>query len=620
MRQPTMKGFYLCLLFLLFVHLSACKREHATDQDYTLDGNLRKWHPVTLTFNGPEASETDSINPFLNYSLLADFKNADEAVTVYGYFAADGNAANSSAEKGNKWQLKFSPYKTGTWDFDAYLYEGKNIAVVALDSVRKGNRLWHVNGEFEVRGVDSTATGFLQTGKLGYVKSYFLEEQETGKAFLKNGVGSPENFLAYHEFDGTFDNGGAATPSLKEGMHQYVPHLGDWQPGDPVWAGNKGKAIIGALNYLSSMGMNSLYFLTMNVQGDGNDVWPWMAPDNQTRYDISKLSQWDKVFDHMDKLGIAMNVFTQETENDTLLNHGDLGLERKLYYRELVARFGHHLGIVWNLGEETNRSTKQLKQYASYIRSMDPYHHPIAVHNHVRVSGQTMEGRPEDPIQETFSPLLGFEDFEAVSLQLFDTTEVHQEIIKWRKLSGEHGKPWVVNLDETGHWEIGVTTDTAANNNHKMLMRSSLWGSYMAGGAGTSWYFGNADMAHNDLAAEDFRAREKWWQVSNTARQFFTDHVPFSSLSNHDELLSNPEAYCLAKVGEIYVVYLPKYQATELEIGDGNYIIAFFDPYGGGKLLDKKNQGWEITKANSVSLSAYDGQRHKDWVILIKKK
>ena len=125
---------------------------------------------------------------------------------------------------------------------------------------------------------------------------------------------------------------------------------------------------------------------------------------------------------------------------------------------------------------------------------------------------------------------------------------------------------------------------------------------------------------NNDLAAEDFRAREKWWQVSNTARQFFTDHVPFSSLSNHDELLSNPEAYCLAKVGEIYVVYLPKYQATELEIGDGNYIIAFFDPYGGGKLLDKKNQGWEITKANSVSLSAYDGQRHKDWVILIKKK
>ena len=122
-------------------------------------------------------------------------------------------------------------------------------------------------------------------------------------------MGSPENFLAYHEFDGTFDNGGTATPSLKEGMHQYGPHLGDWQAGDPVWAGNKGKAIIGALNYLSSMGMNSLYFLTMNVQGDGNDVWPWIAPDNQTRYDVSKLSQWDKVFDHMDKSGDRYECF-----------------------------------------------------------------------------------------------------------------------------------------------------------------------------------------------------------------------------------------------------------------------------------------------------------------------
>ena len=124
----------------------------------------------------------------------------------------------------------------------------------------------------------------------------------------------------------------------------------------------------------------------------------------------------------------------RETKDDTN-DKGELGLERKLYYKELIARFGHHLGVVWNLGEETNRTSKQLKSYASYIRSIDPYNHPIAVHNHVRVTGKRMEGRPLDPIKETLIPLLGYEDFEIPSLQMFDTTEVHQEVKKWLDLS-----------------------------------------------------------------------------------------------------------------------------------------------------------------------------------------
>jgi hypothetical protein len=91
-------------------------------------------------------------------------------------------------------------------------------------------------------------------------------------------------------------------------------------------------------------------------------------------------------------------------------------------------------------------------------------------------------------------------------------------------------------------------------------------------------------------------------------------------MENHNELLSNPKAFCFSKRGEIYAVYLPKAETTELEIGDGNYVIAFYDPVEGGLLLDKPNQGWEITKANSVSLSAYDGQKKKDWVIVIQRK
>ncbi|NHF59538.1 DUF5060 domain-containing protein [Flavobacteriaceae bacterium TP-CH-4] len=602
-----------------FFFLAACTKKETT-KNYVLEGSLKKWHPITITFDGPELSETDSINPFLDYSLITRFHNGKDTVPVHGYFAADGDAGNTGAVSGNKWRVKFTPSTAGDWQFESQLLKGKEIAVSVAESSGAYSSLWKTKGRFKVMEVDTTAKGFYKTGRLTYAGKRYLEEAETGKPFLKNGVGSPENFLAYHEFDGTFDNGGAETPTLNEGLHEFATHVADWKSGDPTWGDDKGKGIIGALNYLAGKGMNSLYFLVMNEHGDGDDVWPWTAPGKQTRYDVSKLAQWEVVFTHMDQLGMAMNVFTQETENDTILNKGDLGLERKLYYKELVARFGHHLGVVWNLGEETNRSPEQLKSYASYIRGIDPYDHPIAVHNHIRVTGKRMEGRPLDPIQETLTPLLGYRDFEIPSLQMFDTTEVHREVRKWIDLSMGKKKPWVVYLDEIGHWDIGVTTDTAANNNHDMVMRTSLWGSLLSGGAGTSWYFGGLDTAHNDMAAEDFRARNQWWETSNNARVFFQDHLPFWEMKGHDELVSNEKAYCFAKKNEIYVVYLPKGETTDLEIGDGAFTIAFYDPKGGGKLYDMQNSGWKITKPNSVTLSALDGKGDMDWVIVIMRK
>lgn len=604
---------------IVFVFFSTGCDQKLESNEYSIEGSLYKWQPVTLTFDGPEVSETDTINPFLNYSLRVNFSNGERTQAVHGYFAADGDAANTSATKGNKWQVKFAPDTEGVWKFDAFLIQADSVAIKNHTLPKKTKRLWNLTGEFEVMSADTTASGFYSTGKLAYVGKPYLEESETGKAFLKNGVGSPETFLAYHEFDGTFKKNGADTPTLNNGLHEYPNHRMDWTSEDVTWADGKGKGIIGALNYLKSKGMNSLYFLVMNEHGDGDNVWPWIAPEEQTRYDISKLAQWEKVFTHMDELGMAMNVFTQETENDTILNKGELGPERKLYYKELVARFGHHLGVVWNLGEETNRTTEQLKSYAAYIRSIDPYNHPIAVHNHVRITGERFQGRPLDPIKETLTPLLGFENFEIPSLQVYDTTEVHQEVLKWRNLSKKKKKQWVTYLDEIGHWDIGITTDTAANNNYAEVMRTSLWGSLMAGGAGNSWYFGGLDGPNNDMAAEDFRARDQWWTISANAVSFFKDHLPYAEMQNRDELLSNERAYCFAKKDELYVVYLPKGEKTGLAIGDGAYSIAFYDPWLGGKLYDRPNEGWKITKPNSVELSAYNGAEDQDWVIIIGK-
>lgn len=81
----------------------------------------------------------------------------------------------------------------------------------------------------------------------------------------------------------------------------------------------------------------------MNINGDDKNVFPYLKNTDFLRIDVSKTAQWEIVFEHADKKGLFMHFKTQETENDQLLDGGNLGNERKLYYRELVARFGHHV-------------------------------------------------------------------------------------------------------------------------------------------------------------------------------------------------------------------------------------------------------------------------------------
>ena len=151
---------------------------------------------------------------------------------------------------------------------------------------------------------------------------------ESGEPFFKFGPGSPENFLGYNEFDQT-----------PKAALTWAPHVRDWRAGDPAWGANRqrGKGIIGVVNYLADMGMTSVYLLSMTVDGDSKDVWPWVAERDFRRFDVSKLAQWNIVFDHMQHRGLAVHMLQQEQENDQLL--GSLSTERKLYYRELIARF-----------------------------------------------------------------------------------------------------------------------------------------------------------------------------------------------------------------------------------------------------------------------------------------
>lgn len=582
-----------------------------------VSGTLEKWHRVTLTFDGPRTSESASPNPFRDYRLNVTFTKGGRSITVPGYFAADGNAADSGAKSGKKWRVHFVPDETGQWSYTASFRKGSDVAVSTNANAGSAVSFDGAGGTFTVKKSSKSGRDFRAHGLLEHPSgSRYLQFAGSKDYFLKGGADSPENFLGYADFDGTRNlSGGTGDGNLKNGLHHYAPHSGDYRSGDPTWKNGKGKNIIGALNYLADQGMNSVYFLTMNVGGDGRDTWPWTDPKKRDRYDVSKLAQWGIVFHHMNTRGLMMHVVTQETENDSLLNGGSLGVERKLYYRELVARFGWHLAITWNLGEENTNSDSARKAFADYIRKVDPYKHPIVIH--------TYPGRYDG----VYNPLLGHGSFDGPSLQV-SKGNAHDETKKWIDKSSQNGPQWFVSVDEIGPASKGVSSDDSSGNNHDEVRKKALWGNLMAGGAGVEWYFGYAttwskrpggNKRSNDITCEDWRSRQGMWDDTRIALEFFQKHIPFEQMHADDGLTPDGDDWVLAQPGVVYAIYLPDGGTPKVNLsGGGPYEVRWYDPRNGGSL--KTGGKSQVSGSGMQSLGSPPAKANQDWVALLRTK
>jgi len=443
----------------------------------------QKFHAVTLDFIGPELSEKAQPNPFTDYRLDVEFKNAKGSRVVRGFYAADGNAANTSAESGRVWQVRFTPHLEGEWTYSAVLRKGANVSIADDYTSAEKVAISNDNGKFFVVGSDKELPDFRALGFISADGPYY-RFRGTDQYWLKAGANSPENMLGYYEFDGSYRHG----QNEREGeasagnlLHRFEPHLTDWKLGDPTWHDGKGKALIGAYNYLASKGMNTNYFLTMNINGDGKDVWPFINHEDVSRFDVSKLEQWNIVFDHMQSKGILLHVTIQETENERLLDDGETGPQRKLYLNELIARFAHHPGLIWNLGEENGpasysphaQNDQQRRDMSSYFGIADPYDHAVLLHTH-----STTESK-----EEIITPQLGHLPLDGLSFQVEKRPMVNGEIQKWREKSKVAGKEWLITMDEIGIWKHGAVPDIK-DPDHDRLRHWVLWGTLLGGGAG----------------------------------------------------------------------------------------------------------------------------------------
>ena len=400
-------------------------------------------------------------------------------------------------------------------------------------------------------------------------------------------------------------------------VHEYEAHRGDWRPGDPEFesssSGVDSRGIIGALNYLGDQGVNSIYFLPMNLGGDAQDTSPFVGSANtafdKTHYDISRLHQWAKVMDHAQRQGILLQFVLAETEpgNETWLDGGAMGVERKLFFRELVARFGFLNGLKWNLCEENDYSIGTLREMASFLREIDPYGHPIAVHTH-----------PND--LSDYHQIAGDPLFDAASVQ-YSTSAASGLTEEVSDLSTQAGRKWIVDLDENGTWQTGLSGSNAGE-----LRREVLYDVLFSGG-GVEWYCGYHDLPlGGDVRLENFRTREEMWRYSRIAREFIETHLDVLAMRPADALVSGESAEfggaeALIEPHRKLAIYLPdcsETPAVDMSQLDGTYAVRWFDPRTG----DEVGQGPNISASSAqgnVPLEVLASDPSQDMVVLLER-
>ena len=561
-------------------------------------GSLKKWDTATIDFEGSSADAADNDpNPFLDYRLQIRFTGPSGAVyEVPGFFAGDGVDGLS----GNVWRVLFSPDESGEWQFRASFRKGDKVAVSLDPSAGEPTAFDGTAGRFRVEPQDEEAPGFYRWGRLEYVGKHYLKFRD-GTYWVKGGTDSPEDFLAYKGFSNT-----------PQASHAYECHVADWREGDPDWGNAQGKGIIGALNYLASVAVNSIYFLPMNIGGDGKNVYPYLgpmdgkgSPDNDNlHFDLTKLRQWGIVFEHAQRNGIMLHFVLNEAEepNKRELDDGKLGVERRLFYRELVARYGHLPALQWNISEEYNLrhdlGPDLVKAFAQYILDVDPYDHPVTVHHSSRAD-------------KVWSPFLGDSRFTVTSFQ--ENKHVSDLVERWRARSRKAGVPLVIGMDE-------FFPDKTHPDNIDRHRKEYIWPIYFSGGQ-------MEFILDELLKTEDFRKYEPLWHYMAYARKFMEEHLPFWEMEPADTLLVGASEYTgennqvtgqvLAKKGACYAIYLPSAENAgilDLREAHGAFIMRWYNPRTG--LFEGPES--RLQGGRPIPLGLPPGHILEDWVALLK--
>lgn len=436
---------------------------------------------------------------------------------VPGFYDGDGQGGLD----GNVWKVRFSAGTNGAWSWRSRSTEPR------LDGVA---------GRFEVLDPPADAPEFYRAGRLEYVNERYLKFREGGY-WLKAGADEPENLL------------GTA--------------FGDW-------AGKKRQ-----IDHLAAAGINSVYIMTHNLDGDLQDVWPWAgatqeeAKRNPDRFDVARLEQWRDLFEYIQSKGIVIQLVLEDDSAWT-------GHDYARYYREIIARFGYLPAVYFNFCEEYNEShsLEDALGYMKLLAGIDPYNHPRAIHN-------------------VNLPAPAYVDSAVVQLASIQTdpskpASLNRLAVDWFQAPlARRQRPMVVSFDEA----------RPAGD------RRSWWSVFMGGGIWESLVSVDESYAEFDAV----------WRELHLARAFM-ESLPFERMFPANHVLRRGRAFCLARPGVIYALYLPSGGAIEVDLVAGNrYRARWYDPRG------PEAEPWREAVTIDGGRQALEAPDTRDWAVRIDK-
>ncbi len=565
-------GFYFAKAFI--ATLDELSHGHYNDKTDVMISNIQKWEMYEFEVHG--RCWTD--NPSNESAVIGEFVSpSGKKLNVEGFY--DGQ---------DVWRVRFVPDEEGEWQ---YLIRGEGVEILqrgvlcCISSDNKG--FIHVHPYNPYAFAYDNGEAFFPMGDTCYglytdshinskLRSKYLEtRRKQNFNFVRMGVvHSPDHWdkdIRYFPWGGTPQN-----PDLDHFNPLYFQGL------DKV------------LSEMKSMGMNAELIMLNFYQRPFIDtkLWTSRREKNWLRYLTARYSAFTNIF-----------LWTISNEYET--------------HPDGIYRLDFPDDVEW------------AKTTAKFIKERDPYKHLITIHP--VISASTYSNRPGDGyekpwrIGEFFGP---GDEIDVISQQTGQSGEWNDNLQCWTgddpflvdslTIDRKYKKP-VMNT-ESGYEFLFDYPNYHKQTHHTDKVRRSAWRIVCAGGYFASGFAGT--LGHSDFWVKidpvnkyPFTIKDEGAPDQLALLYDFFSNIPFWRMQPYEGI--NGDAFALAEIGQVYVIYMPKGGSITVDLVDLTQIkdlltAKWFDPRNGNY--------FNIGNISNGKMHNFIAPDENDWVLYIKKQ
>ncbi|MCL4195369.1 MAG: DUF4038 domain-containing protein, partial [Thermoguttaceae bacterium] len=341
---------------------------------------------------------------------------------------------------------------------------------------------------------------------------------------------------------------------------------------------------------------------------------PWVAarPDSVDdpgfdvdRYNVAFWQKCERMLRHAREKDMVVSMIYYLDGRDPGVDpfgKARAGCEAELrYYHYGVARLAAFSNVMWDVTNEYHlfRDEEWTNRMGALIKQLDPYQHLASVHGHGKFPFRT-------------APWVDFAMY-----QSWDESGGRDFMLNNRRQQEAAGRPMPQVNEEYGYedhypgkWGGGRKPPARSADNRRRL----AWGMYMAGGYQTTGERADQGTGRGPDSGGGWltgRGDDKMTMLVGYGHivSCFTS-LPWWELNPSDDLVTGG-AWCLAKPGAVYLVYLPDGGKTTVSLAEGSYSAEWFDPRTG-----KREPIGEVSGPSWTSPAAPgDG----DWALILRR-